>query len=107
MEEHENRGGWAAALLVATSFFVAVAPTLPWLEFNLSASMEQLVVATSLEIRRTGKWLVPELEGEPRVAKPPLASWIAAAAIRESTLAELDSRDPLTRQAAYERLAWD
>jgi 4-amino-4-deoxy-L-arabinose transferase-like glycosyltransferase len=92
-------------VVIAAAFFVASAPTLDWLEF--SSSMENLVVATALETRRDHHWLVPTLEGEPRVAKPPLATWLAAAAITPATFRALDSPDFLARAAAYKRLAWE
>jgi 4-amino-4-deoxy-L-arabinose transferase-like glycosyltransferase len=104
-ETSEPTSGWPAAILLAATFFVATAPTLSWLEF--ASGMENLVVATSLEIRRTEHWLLPELEGEPRVAKPPLAAWISAATIRCATDIALDSSDPEIRAAAYRRLAWE
>jgi len=44
---------------IALAFFVAVAPTLPWQEF--SSGPENLVVATAMEMRRGGPWLVPPL----------------------------------------------
>jgi hypothetical protein len=70
--------------------------------------MENLTVATALEIRRPGgSWVLPTLETEPRVAKPPLAAWIAAASIRRSTLTHLDDADFAIRRAAYRSLAWD
>src|SRR6185503_19283607 len=70
--------------------------------------MENLTVATALEIRRAGgSWILPTLETEPRVAKPPLAAWIAAASIRSATLAHLDDADSDSRNAAYHALAWD
>lgn len=90
---------------MAAAFFVAQAPTLSWLEF--SSSMENLVVATSLEIHRTHKWLLPTLEDEPRTAKPPLAAWIAAGTIRPSTLKQIDDPDAARRDAAYRKLAVD
>ena len=101
------------AVLIAAAFFVATAPTLAWLEF--ASTMENLVVATALEIRRddggggggAGSWLLPTLEGEARVAKPPLAAWVAAASIRPATLARLDDPDAARRDAAYRALAWD
>lgn len=100
-----GRGGWALATVIALTFFAATAPTLAWLEF--SSGMENLVAATALEIRRTGAWLIPTLEGEARTAKPPLAAWISAVAVRQPTLAKLDDADPLVRDAAYRRLAWE
>src|SRR5262245_44548741 len=69
--------------------------------------MENLVTATALQTRRGGSWLLPTLEGERRIAKPPLAAWIAAAAIRPSTLAHLDEPNDYRRAIAYRALAWD
>src|SRR4051794_29102319 len=100
-----RRGGWLLACVIALTFFVAAAPTLTWLEF--SSSMENLVAATALEIRRTGHWLIPTLETEPRIAKPPLAAWISAATIRPATVRALDHPDPRVRDAAYRQLAWE
>lgn len=99
-----DKGGWPAAILIAATFFIATAPTLTWLEF--SSGIENLTVATALEIRRTNQWLLPSLEGEPRIAKPPLAAWIAAAAISPTTFREIDSPDPVVRSKAYRALAW-
>jgi 4-amino-4-deoxy-L-arabinose transferase-like glycosyltransferase len=99
------QSAWGAAILIAASFFVAVAPTLPWLEF--ASTTENLVVAASLECRRGGQWIIPTLEGEPRLANPPLTTWIAAASIRPSTLRAIASEDFRTRAAGYRALAWD
>src|SRR5690349_3808229 len=81
-------------------FFAAIAPTLAVPEF--SSGLENLVVGTALELRRDhaptlayetadGRpgWLVPTLETEPRVKKPPLTPWITALAISDSTLRDL------------------
>jgi 4-amino-4-deoxy-L-arabinose transferase-like glycosyltransferase len=100
-----RRGGWLLACVIALTFFVATAPTLTWLEF--SSSMENLVAATALEIRRTGQWLIPTLETEPRIAKPPLAAWVSAATIRPATVRLLDHPDARVRDAAYRSLAWE
>ena len=86
-------------------FFAGVAPTLQWLEF--SNSMEVLNVGTILEIHRGSPWLLPTLEGKPRIEKPPLTAWITALATRRSTTAALDDPDPVRRAAAYRRLAFD
>jgi len=103
-----RRGRAALVLLViAALFFAAIAPTLRWLEF--SGGSENLVVATALEIRRDGtwqRWIEPTLQGEPRIAKPPLAAWVAAASIRADTLRALDSPDESARADAYRDLAW-
>jgi 4-amino-4-deoxy-L-arabinose transferase-like glycosyltransferase len=92
---------------IVVLFFAAIAPTLTWLEF--SGGMENLNIATALELRRDhpGKWLIPTLEGEPRVKKPPLAAWLTAAAIRPQTVAAMSSRDANVRRAAADRLAWE
>src|SRR5262249_34899778 len=91
-------------LAIPSLFFIAISPTLSWLEF--SSGSENLVVASALETRRTGQWLLPTLQGEPRIAKPPLATWLASASIRPATLADLDSSDISLRQAAYRQLGW-
>jgi hypothetical protein len=106
-------GVWAGLVLV---FFGALAPTLTWLEF--SGGMENLNIATALELRRDhpvfpakagdmDSWLIPTLEGETRVKKPPLTAWITAAAIRPQTVVEMSDPDPALRRAADERLAWE
>jgi 4-amino-4-deoxy-L-arabinose transferase-like glycosyltransferase len=92
-------------LALAAAFFCAVAPTLHWTEFH--DSVENLNVATALEMRRGGPWLVPNLQGVPRLAKPPLTAWVTAVAIRPSTLRLLSVRDPALRAAAYDRLAFE
>src|SRR5258706_141792 len=92
---------------IVALFFGAIAPTLSWLEF--SGGMENLNIATALELRRDhpDNWLIPMLEGEPRIKKPPLTAWITAAAIRSQTVADLSSLEPAVRRAAADRLAWE
>lgn len=72
---------------------------------EFSNSMENLVAATSLEIRRGGPVFVPTLEGVPRIEKPPLTAWITSLAIGDETMRSLDSSDAATRDAAYRTLA--
>ncbi|HEX3358403.1 MAG TPA: glycosyltransferase family 39 protein [Tepidisphaeraceae bacterium] len=91
------------AIWIVVAFFVALAPTLVWQEF--SSSPENLVVATSMEMRRGGPWLVPTLQGEPRIAKPPLAAWITAAAIRPQTMRDIDTLDHDIRENGFKWLA--
>ena len=93
------------SLLIASTLFAAVAPTLPLMEF--SSGSEKLNVATALEIHRTGQWAVPTLQGQPRCEKPPLTAWITAALLPQSTLRDLDNPDEGIRSAAYQRLLWD
>ncbi len=92
------------AVLLTGIIFAAVAPTLRWVEF--SSSMEDLNVATALEIRRTGNWLVPTLQGEARVAKPPLCAWITAAMISPDTMIAISSGDFDVRNRGFQKLAW-
>lgn len=105
---------WPGILLV---FFGAIAPTLTQIEF--SGGMENLNISTALELRRDhptilpqggngeGSWLIPTLEGDSRVKKPPLTAWITAAAIRPGTVADMSSPDPGVRHTAAEWLAWE
>ena len=90
------------ALLIAGGFFLGVAPTLTWLEF--SGGSENLVVGTVLEMRRGGPWIVPTLKGNPRTNKPPLTTWLTAAAVSPATVRSLS--DPAEREGAYRALAW-
>lgn len=90
---------------VALLFFAAIAPTLPWLEF--AGGSENLVAETVLEMRRGGPWFIPTLQGAPRLSKPPLTAWIAAAAVTPKSVEQLSSRDPAERDAAFRRFAWE
>src|SRR5687768_13387008 len=96
---------WGAPLLVALLFFSAVAPTLTWLEF--SNGSENLNVATVLDTKRDGRWLVPRLQGEVRTQKPPLTAWITGAAVRRSSFEGMSSIEPSVRDWAARQLAWD
>jgi 4-amino-4-deoxy-L-arabinose transferase-like glycosyltransferase len=91
------------AFFIALAFFLAVAPTLPWQEF--SSGPENLVLATSMEMRRGGPVLVPTLQGEARIAKPPLAAWITAAAISPQTMRDIDTLDYAARKRGFFFLA--
>lgn len=57
-------------------------------------------------MRRGGPWFIPTLLGEPRLAKPPLTTWVTASAARPETVDALRTRDPAARNAAFRRLAW-
>lgn len=95
-------GGLSVALLIV-ALLLGIGPTLSWLEF--ASGSENLNVATVLEMHREGNWLVPTLNGEPRLAKPPLTAWTSAALLPEHALRDLDSPVQDVRDAAYERLA--
>ncbi len=43
--------------------------------------MEARNLITAKEMIETGHWLLPTLHGEPRLAKPPLPTWLTAGAI--------------------------
>ena len=94
---------WGVA--VGSLVFVCIAPTLAWFEF--ANGSEILNVTTAMEIRRTGNWLMPTLQGEPRIQKPPLTAWITAASVRESTLRLMSSADAGERAAGERQLGWD
>src|SRR3954468_3216243 len=92
---------------IVALFLAAIAPTLSWLEF--SGGMENLNIATALELRRDhpDDWLIPTLEGKPRIKKPPLTAWITAWAIRPATVEAMSDGDPAVRAAAAKQLAWE
>ncbi|MBC7784268.1 MAG: glycosyltransferase family 39 protein [Burkholderiales bacterium] len=90
------------AMLIAICTFAAIAPTLTWPQFT--GGNENIVVQTALEMRHGGPMLVPQMMGEPRVRKPPLVAWITALAMRQETIAALDS--PKHHEQAYRDLAW-
>lgn len=95
---------WAWALGICAIFFLAVAPTLSWLEF--SGGSENLNAATVLEMNRGGPWLVPTLKEKPRLAKPPLTAWTTATFVSADTVKQLDSQNAAVRDSAYRDLAW-
>jgi 4-amino-4-deoxy-L-arabinose transferase-like glycosyltransferase len=100
---------WQRFTLVCLGFialiFAAIAPTLRMLEFSNGA--EALNVTTAMEMRRGGEWVVPTLQGEARVRKPPLPAWVTAFAIAPRTMALIDSIDLPARDAGFVRLAWE
>jgi 4-amino-4-deoxy-L-arabinose transferase-like glycosyltransferase len=102
--EAETRWGILAAIAISLLLFAAIAPTLQWTQFH--SSLENLNIATAMEMRRGGPLLVPSLQGEKRLAKPPLTAWLTAAAIDPQTMVELTSQDPAVRSAAQARLAF-
>ena len=94
---------WALLIL---GFFGGIAPTLSWLEF--SSGLENLNVATALELRRDHprRWLIPTLEGEERIKKPPLAAWVTAASIRPATVDAMSAAAERDRDDAAGAVAW-
>ncbi len=104
LEPDRDRRAWLGAVLIALLTFLAIAPTLR--RPQLTGGNENIVVATSLQMRQGGPWLVPQLNGEPRIKKPPLVAWITAVTLRQSTIDQLDSPEAIVRSAAYVDLAW-
>ncbi|CAN5574659.1 N/A [soil metagenome] len=98
------RSPWWASLLVALAVLISVAPTLGRLEF--SSSMENLNVATVLEMSRTTMWLIPTLEGDMRLNKPPLTAWVTWQFVPDSLVARLDQPDAAGRAESYRELAF-
>src|SRR5579862_8250662 len=76
--------GWLLPVAIAALFFAAIAPTLPLLPYYTGT--ERISVATALEMRRDGHYLLPTLNGRPRIVKPPLAAWLTAATLTRATL---------------------
>ncbi len=98
---------WAIASAILMLLMLGM--TLGWSE--LSSGSENLVVATSLETRREANWMLPTLDGEPRVRKPPLVAWMTASLIPDSLVVRLDdfsiAQDgSYARDGAYVELAW-
>lgn len=100
-----RRPGYGAAFLIAAVFFGAIAPTLSWIEF--SGGGENLVIGAVVEMRRGGPVLVPNLQGQPRIKKPPWPTWVAAAGVSDQTMRGLNNLDQTARDAAFRRLAWE
>jgi 4-amino-4-deoxy-L-arabinose transferase-like glycosyltransferase len=105
LEPSGSARDWMARILIPLLFFAATAPTLSWVEFT--GGSENIVVATALEMRRSGQWVIPTLAGERRIAKPPLAAWIAAVSIDSKTFGQTLINEPVTRENAYRKLAWE
>jgi 4-amino-4-deoxy-L-arabinose transferase-like glycosyltransferase len=102
-ERSKSRAGVLASLIVALAFVAVSIPTVCRLPF--SNSIEDIVIETALEARRDDHWLIPQMLGEMRTRKPPLATWLSAVSTRPATVSALS--DPARREAAYKRLAWE
>lgn len=101
-EQPPTRGGAIATpLLVCLAFCAVVVPQIPRTQFFNTP--ENLNIGTALEIRRTGSWWMPTLEGNSRLNKPPMAPWITALCIDSGTLTRIASPDPVVRHRAF---AW-
>ena len=96
--------GRAYAIVGALLVFLCIAPTLTWPQF--SGGSESLNVATVLEMHGGGPWVVPKLNGTPRLIKPPLTAWITASGVSNETVQALSTPVETEREHAYAKLAW-
>jgi 4-amino-4-deoxy-L-arabinose transferase-like glycosyltransferase len=102
--------GLAAALGVCLLFAAAVLPSLSRLDFF--DGVEHFNLATVQEMRRdeaAGKsvnWMLPTLQGQPRVVKPPLAAWVAAALVRSEDVAAISAPQEANRERAIEHFVF-
>jgi 4-amino-4-deoxy-L-arabinose transferase-like glycosyltransferase len=93
-----------SVLFAIAALVLSIAPTLSSVEFG--RTLENLNVATALEARRDGHWLVPTLETMPRTKKPPLMAWTTALAMSPQTVRNCSNPDPAIRAAAFRQLAF-
>jgi 4-amino-4-deoxy-L-arabinose transferase-like glycosyltransferase len=57
-------------------------------------------ILPAIEMLKTGEWILPVMEGQPYVRKPPLINWVIAASIAATgTLSEFSARLPSTLSA--------
>lgn len=102
--------GWLLALCACAAYAAAVLPTLHRLEFF--DGVEHFNLATVQEMRRNElhgqpvNWLLPTLEGEPRVVKPPLAAWVTAALVPPDAVRGLSDTEPAAQAAAFDRFVF-
>ena len=94
--------GGVVATFVLGAILLATAS---WYEFGYWT--ETLNVETVLEMNHNGRFLVPTLDGEARIRKPPLTAWITYAFVRERTVRNMNSLDPETRRLGQEQLHTD
>lgn len=93
---------WTPIILFAAAFAAVMLPTLGRLEFF--DGVEHFNLATVQEMTRDGgNWLVPTLEGQPRVVKPPMAAWLTAVLVPSETINALSNHDATVRSAAFSR----
>ena len=62
---------WLMAAVVAITFFINNRTLQPDI-------MESRNLVTAREMVETGQWLVPTMNGELRLEKPPLPTWVSA-----------------------------
>ncbi|HEX8914068.1 MAG TPA: hypothetical protein VF796_17095, partial [Humisphaera sp.] len=101
---------WAGLGVVVALLALVVGPQLGRLEFF--DGVEHFNLATVQEMRRAeaeGKpvaWMLPTLQGEARVVKPPLAAWVAATLVRPGDVAAISTPGRADRDAAVGHFAF-
>lgn len=95
--------GFLVALLLAAAFLGVYLVNIGQQDFTNAS--ENVVIEAALEARQGGPWWIPNMHGRPRILKPPLATWIAAAAMRPTTIAQTHSGDMAAREEAFRELA--
>ena len=79
MAERHYRRLWLVAVALAALTCLWRLDALP-----VRRTQEVRVVETAREMLASGDWLLPRLNGELRLQKPPLAYWLTAASYRAS-----------------------
>jgi 4-amino-4-deoxy-L-arabinose transferase-like glycosyltransferase len=74
-------GPWRASALL-TVLLLPAALLYPRLDFHLLEPDESRYAEIPREMLATGDWVVPHLQGEPYLDKPPLLYWLTAASYR-------------------------
>ena len=94
-------------VLGITLLFLGVLMPLLFLDVTFHDAIENINVATAMELRRDGHWAMPRLLGEVRWAKPPLTTWITASGITSRTLGALAGSDPAAAESGLRWLAFE
>jgi 4-amino-4-deoxy-L-arabinose transferase-like glycosyltransferase len=94
------RGSFLAALAIAAVLCVA-----PILSHGLWSPDEPLGAGVGRAMAESGDWIVPRLNGEPFLEKPPLYWWILAAGLRLFGLSDVAARAPSALLAILTLLA--
>ena len=96
MAERHHRRLWLVAVALAALTCLWRLDALP-----VRRTQEVRVVETAREMLASGDWLLPRLNGELRLQKPPLAYWLTAASYRASgRVDEFTARLPAALAAA-------
>lgn len=100
----------AAAIAICVLFAAALLPSLGRLDFF--DGVEHFNLATVQEMRRDeaagtpASWMLPTLQGEARVVKPPLTAWLTAALVRPADVIALSTPDAEAREQAFSRFVF-